>query len=768
MVEASQGQVVKVTTNFFNLRRSPVNNITVYALSFTPDVEPENRTLRGQLLGNGKTEVEGRIGKFIKSGNVLFSKTLVQSPISVQVKSHDNTEYIMILTPTGTITGENVDSYRMYANSALKKMLQQLDLKQVTKMPKYYDTRQTQRVDQHGLEVWRGYTATFSHHLRDMLLNLDFSSKIIRDTTAFQHIEDIRSQMPQGQNLEQYINNQINGMIVMAKYGNYKCYRIDRIILNENPGSSFNTKGGSMKFTEYYKNRYNITIKNMRQPLLLTTPERGQDAGTKLVPELCVLTGISEDMRRDFRAMNDIAAFTRLAPADRLNTAIGLSRRLAEDRACRAICDEYCMEIDPRPIVVDGIKLPAEQIKVGPADSDTIGIDQRGNFVLRSRLMDSKPIDNWCILTTERDAGNRDKVIKTLMNKAQQINLRLGQPIQMDYQPRTLKDIIQRLNVPSGGRPVPQIALVVIGPNDKRGYNDIKEACALTSGIPTQCLKANNVNNPKKVDSIMSKLIVQMAVKTGSAAWQMTKNPPGIPVKTMVVGIDVFHDTVLKAKSVLGFVASIHPQFHNYFNTTRIHSKVGEEIGGHVGDCLREALVAFHEATKGRFLPETIVVYRDGVADSQIEAARRFEVEAMKRAIRTFNGYNPNLVYVLVNKKTNCKLYSQGNRGMDNPQPGTMVNSVIIPESQSFYLVAHAVTQGMASPTLYRIISNDGNVDSMAVARLAFKLCYMYYNWTGAIKVPAPTMMAHKLAYLVGQSVHATHVQALRTLPWFY
>jgi aubergine-like protein len=674
----------------------------------------------------------------------------------------------MILTPTGTITGENVDSYRMYANSALKKMLQQLDLKQVTKMPKYYDTRQTQRVDQHGLEVWRGYTATFSHHLRDMLLNLDFSSKIIRDTTAFQHIEDIRSQMPQGQNLEQYINNQINGMIVMAKYGNYKCYRIDRIILNENPGSSFNTKGGSMKFTEYYKNRYNITIKNMRQPLLLTTPERGQDAGTKLVPELCVLTGISEDMRRDFRAMNDIAAFTRLAPADRLNTAIGLSRRLAEDRACRAICDEYCMEIDPRPIVVDGIKLPAEQIKVGPADSDTIGIDQRGNFVLRSRLMDSKPIDNWCILTTERDAGNRDKVIKTLMNKAQQINLRLGQPIQMDYQPRTLKDIIQRLNVPSGGRPVPQIALVVIGPNDKRGYNDIKEACALTSGIPTQCLKANNVNNPKKVDSIMSKLIVQMAVKTGSAAWQMTKNPPGIPVKTMVVGIDVFHDTVLKAKSVLGFVASIHPQFHNYFNTTRIHSKVGEEIGGHVGDCLREALVAFHEATKGRFLPETIVVYRDGVADSQIEAARRFEVEAMKRAIRTFNGYNPNLVYVLVNKKTNCKLYSQGNRGMDNPQPGTMVNSVIIPESQSFYLVAHAVTQGMASPTLYRIISNDGNVDSMAVARLAFKLCYMYYNWTGAIKVPAPTMMAHKLAYLVGQSVHATHVQALRTLPWFY
>ena len=768
MVEASQGQIIKVTTNFFNLRRSPVNNITVYSLSFAPDIESENRSLRVQLLNNGKDQVESKLGKFIKSGNVLFSKILLGEPFSVQVKSHDNTDYVMVLTPAGTITGENVDSYRMYANSALKKMLASLDLKQVTRMPKFYDTRRTQRIDQHNLEVWRGFTATFSHHLRDMLLNLDFSSKIIRDTTALEHIEIIRGQMPQGQNMEQYINSQISGMIVMAKYGNYKCYRIDRVLLNENPNNTFTTKGGPMKFTDYYRNRYNITIRTARQPLLLTSPERGMEDGTKLIPELCVLTGISEEMRRDFRAMNDIAAFTRLSPNDRLNTATSLSRRLAEERSCKAIADEYCMEINPNPIVVDGIKLPGEQVKVGPSESDTLSIDKSGNFIIRSRLMDPKPIDNWVIMTTERDAGNRDKIIKTLINKAQQIKLVLGQPVQLDYHPRNLKDIIQRLNVPQGGRPVPQLAFIVIGPNDKRGYNDIKEACALTSGIPTQCLKANNVNNPKKIDSIMSKIIIQMAVKTGSAAWQMSKNPPGIPIKTMVVGIDVFHDTVLRAKSVLGFVASIHPQFHNYYNTTRIHNKVGEEIGGHVGDCLREALVAFHEATKGRFLPECIIVYRDGVADSQIEAARRFEVEAMKRAIRTFNGYNPNLVYVLVNKKTNCKLYSQSGRGIDNPQPGTLVNSVIIPESQSFYLVAHAVTQGMASPSLYRVISNEGGVDNMAIARLAFKLCYMYYNWTGAIKVPAPTMMAHKLAYLVGQSVHATHVEALRTLPWFY
>lgn len=768
MVEASQGQIAKITTNFFNLRRSPVNNITIYSLNFSPDIEAENRNLRFKLLNKGKAEVESRIGEYIKSGNVLYSRTLVREPFSVPVQSHDNAEYNMIITPVGTITGENVDSYRMYANSVLKKMLYKLDLKQVTKLPKFYDISRTQRIEQHNLDVFRGYTATFSHHLRDMLLNLDFSSKIIRNTTLLQYIQEIQNQAPRNVKLEDFINNKISGIIVMARYGNFKCYKLDRILLDERPTNSFTSQGKQISFTEYYRSRYNITIGDLRQPLLLTKLEKGMDKAPKLIPELCVLTGIPDEMRMDFRAMNDIAEYTRLHPSDRLSTSIDFSRRLSEDPSCRSISDAFCMEINPNPIVVDGIILPAEKVKCGPSESDTINIDAKGNFMIKSRLMDSKPIDNWIIMTTERDARSREIIIKTLMSKAKQIRLELGQPVQMDYHPNNLKNIVQRLHIPQKGMPVPQLALIVIGPNDKRGYNDIKEACALTSGIPTQCLKANNVNNPKKFDSIMSKILIQMAVKTGSAAWQMSKNPSGIPTKTMVVGIDVFHDTVLRAKSVLGFVASIHPQFHNYYNTTRIHSKVGEEIGGHVGDCLREALLAFNAATKGRFLPECIIVYRDGVSDSQIEAARRFEVEAMKRAIGTFEGYNPNLVYVLVNKKTNCKLYSRSGKGIQNPQPGTFVNSVIVPDGQSFYLVAHAVTQGMASPTLYRIISNEGAVDHMSIAKLAFKLCHLYYNWTGAIKVPGPTMMAHKLAYLVGQSVHATHVEPLRTLPWFY
>lgn len=43
---------------------------------------------------------------------------------------------------------------------------------------------------------------------------------------------------------------------------------------------------------------------------------------------------------------------------------------------------------------------------------------------------------------------------------------------------------------------------------------------------------------------------------------------------------------------------------------------------------------------------------------------------------------------------------------------------------------------------------------SLPPPRLAYKLTHMYYNWPGTIRVPAPCQYAHKLAFLVGQSLH--------------
>ena len=38
------------------------------------------------------------------------------------------------------------------------------------------------------------------------------------------------------------------------------------------------------------------------------------------------------------------------------------------------------------------------------------------------------------------------------------------------------------------------------------------------------------------------------------------------------------------------------------------------------------------------------------------------------------------------------------------------------------------------------------------LAELSFKLCFMYYNTIGGIKVPAPIHYAHKLSSLIGEN----------------
>ena len=754
---------IQVTCNSFQLFKTPIKTVSIYSYSFSPDIETDNRTLRIQLLNRARLQIEERLGLWIRAGNTLYSKSYVPDSFSAQVSLTEGSEYLIVINHVGMVTGENTDSYRMYANSALKKMLQSLGLKQITKMPKYYDIRQTQRVDKHRLDVWRGYTASFSHHLKEMLLNIDFSSKIIRDSTVLQAMEEMRKSYTQD-DLGARLNNELVGKIVMARYGNYKCYRIEQIILGENPSMDFMTKEGPISYIQYFREKYGINIKATKQPLIRSYTEKGSKE-IKLIPELCFLTGLSEEIRRDYKAMNDIANFTRLEPRQRLGTSVFLAEKLATDEHCKKIADEYSMIINPTPLVIDSYKLEEEVIKASQQDGEKVVLNREGMFSLRNSMWKSVNITNWVVLVTEQDSEHADRLIKTLISKAGQIGLKLAPPSLAIYNPKSIEQIIT--NIVS--RPVQLILVLVVTSYTKKVYNDTKSVCALRHGIPTQCLKSSNLSNPKKFDSIMSKIVIQMAVKTGSFAWSCPSPIASLPQATMVVGIDVFHDTVLRAKSVLGFVASIHPNFTSYYNTTRVHERSGQEIAGHVGECMFEALRAFYEATKKRFYPEVIVVFRDGVANSQIKAAQDTEVTSIKTIISmNIPNYHPKLVYVIVNKKTNAKLFINGPNGYENPRPGTLINSMIVPEDQSFYLVSHFVKTGMSSPTLYRIIDNDGGLDLFVIARLAFKLCYMYYNWTGGIKVPAPTMMAHKLAYVVGQSVHQTHHENLRLLPWFY
>lgn len=127
------------------------------------------------------------------------------------------------------------------------------------------------------------------------------------------------------------------------------------------------------------------------------------------------------------------------------------------------------------------------------------------------------------------------------------------------------------------------------------------------------------------------------------------------------------------------------------------------------------------------------------------------------------------LTFIVVQKRIHTRIFATNNKNMVvNPPPGTVVDNGCVSESSyDFYLVSQNVTQGTATPTHYRVIHDEVNLTSGQMQVLTFKLCHLYYNWAGTIRVPAACHYAHKIAFLIGQSVHAAPSKKLENLLHF-
>ena len=65
------------------------------------------------------------------------------------------------------------------------------------------------------------------------------------------------------------------------------------------------------------------------------------------------------------------------------------------------------------------------------------------------------------------------------------------------------------------------------------------------------------------------------------------------------------------------------------------------------------------------------------------------------------------------------------------------------------------MTEGTCTPTHYIVAHNTSKMGQEELAQFTYEQCFNYYNWTGAVKVPATLQCANKLAKLVGEYIQA-------------
>jgi len=249
--------------------------------------------------------------------------------------------------------------------------------------------------------------------------------------------------------------------------------------------------------------------------------------------------------------------------------------------------------------------------------------------------------------------------------------------------------------------------------------------------------------------SVATKIAIQMNCKLGGDVWGVEMPLKGL----MVVGIDCYHDSGSKGRSVGGIVASMNDGLTKYYSRCTFQHNHGE-LMAQLKVCLIGALKNYQQVNGA--LPQRVMIYRDGVGDGQLPAIVEHEVPQILDCFKSIGSdYSPKVSVIVVKKRINSRFFADGGRELINPPPGTVVdNTVTRPEWYDFYLVSQSVNQGTVTPTHYNVIWDTQNLGPDKMQRLTYKLIHLYYNWPGTIRQPAPCMYAHKLAFLVGQSLH--------------
>ncbi|XP_029458225.1 piwi-like protein 4 isoform X3 [Rhinatrema bivittatum] len=294
-----------------------------------------------------------------------------------------------------------------------------------------------------------------------------------------------------------------------------------------------------------------------------------------------------------------------------------------------------------------------------------------------------------------------------------------------------------------------QLVLCILPSNQKDCYDAIKKFLSFDRPIPSQCITIRTLSRQQMLMSVATKIAMQIICKIGGELWAVE-----IPLKSLLlVGIDVNKDALNKGQSIVGFVSSINAKMTRWYSRCVVQNS-SSDIADCLKLCMKGALKKWQ--TCNSELPGRVIVYRDGVGDGQLKMVIDYEIPQFINSFRETNvEYSPKLSVIVVRKKCIPRFFSEANRQLQNPPVGTVVDrEATRPEWYDFYLISQTARQGTVNPTYYNVVYDDNGLKPDHMQRLTYKMCHLYYNWPGVIRVPAPCQYAHKLTFLVGQSIH--------------
>ncbi|KAJ4749219.1 Argonaute family protein [Rhynchospora pubera] len=303
----------------------------------------------------------------------------------------------------------------------------------------------------------------------------------------------------------------------------------------------------------------------------------------------------------------------------------------------------------------------------------------------------------------------------------------------------------------------------------ERKHNDLygpwKKKCLQEEGIMSQCMGTGKHN-----ETYFQNLILKINVKLGGINWVLAlEDRKAIPLvqkkATLILGLDVSHSSAghSDTPSIAAVVGSrCWPSISMYRASVRTQSPKMELIdslcipnsNGHGDDgIIREMLFEFYKSSKGQ-KPEQIIIFRDGVSESQFNQVLNIEVDQIIKAyVMMGEGPLPKITVIIAQKNHHTKLF-QADTPEKNVPPGTVVDtSIVNGRHHNFYMCAHNGIIGTSRPVHYHVLVDEIGFGVDDLQQLVLSLSYVYQRSNSAISIVAPIAYAHHAAAQLSQFI---------------
>lgn len=415
---------------------------------------------------------------------------------------------------------------------------------------------------------------------------------------------------------------------------------------------------------------------------------------------------------------------------------------------------------------VDGRVLQAPKLRVGNGE-DFFPRNGRWNFN-NKKLMNPTKIEKWGIVNFSARC-QMQFLVRDLLKCG---NLK---GIQMDEPYAVIEENRSMCRAPAGHRvenmfgeiktrfPGAPYFLLALLPERKNSdiYGPWKRKCLAEFGIFTQCIAPSKVN-----DQYLTNVLLKINAKLGGTnSILQVEHSKGMPLisraPTIILGMDVSHGSPGQSDvpSIAAVVSSREwPLITKYRASVRTQSPKVEMIDSlfkpvdkEDKGIIRELLLDFYTSSGNR-KPDQIIIFRDGVSESQFNQVLNIELNQIIEACKFLDEqWCPKFTLIVAQKNHHTKFFQ---RSPDNVPPGTVVdNAVCHPRNYDFYMCAQAGMIGTTRPTHYHVLLDEIGFSPDDLQELVHSLSYVYQRSTTAISVVAPICYAHLAASQMGQFI---------------